>query len=289
MEKEKTIKIIENYISRMPSMPTTVAKVLKICNDTQTSPADLNQVISLDPVLMGKVMRLINSAYYSLPNQITSLVRAIIMLGLNTVKNLALSTAVLGNLGRGSDFQALNMEGFWKHSICVGVTAKLIAKHRRVDAKLCDEYFMAGLLHDLGKIPLNNRFADSYVEAIAVTDREQLPLYRAEEKALGLNHEEAGKLIVESWKLDRAIIDVVSFHHNQENYTGDNRELVKTISIANYFANTYEIGFSGDRYPEKLAPTLMADMGIDWDFLEGLEDSVNAEIEKAQIFLQVSD
>ena len=72
MEKEKAIKIIESYISRMPSMPTTVAKVLKICNDPQTSPVDLNQVISLDPVLMGKVMRLINSAYYSMPNQITS-------------------------------------------------------------------------------------------------------------------------------------------------------------------------------------------------------------------------
>ncbi|KKK62391.1 hypothetical protein LCGC14_3004810, partial [marine sediment metagenome] len=208
---------------------------------------------------------------------------------LNTVKNLALSTAVLGSLGKGSDFQALNMEGFWRHSICVGVTAKLIAKHRRVDVKLCDEYFMAGLLHDLGKIPLNNRFADSYVEAMAVTDREKLPLYQAEEKVLGLNHEEAGKLIVESWKLGRNVIDVVSFHHNQESYTGDNRELVNTISIANYFANTYEIGFSGDRYPEELPPALMTDLGIDWDFLEGLEDSVNAEIEKAQIFLQVSD
>lgn len=289
MEKEKAIKIIESYISRMPSMPTTVAKVLKICNDPQTSPVDLNQVISLDPVLMGKVMRLINSAYYSMPNQITSLVRAIIMLGLNTVKNLALSTAVLGSLGKGNGSQALNMEGFWRHSICVGVMAKLIAKHRMVDVKLRDEYFMAGLLHDLGKIPLNNRFADSYVEAIAVTDREHMPLYRAEERSLGLNHEEAGKLIAESWKLDQAIMDVISFHHHQEDYTGDNRGLVNAVIAANYFANAYEIGFSGDRYPEQLPTATMEELGIDWDYLEGLEDSVNAEIEKAQIFLQVSD
>ena len=76
---------------------------------------------------MGRVMKLINSAYYSLNNQITSLVRAIIMLGINTVKNLALSTAVLGNLGKKSNFQALNIDGFWRHSLCVGVTAKLIA------------------------------------------------------------------------------------------------------------------------------------------------------------------
>src|SRR5512136_1775497 len=126
-EKERTLAVIQGYISRMPSLPITVSKILQICNNPKTSPVDLNQVISLDPVLMGKVMRLINSAYYSLPNQITSLVRAIIMLGINTVKNLALSTAVLGTLGRASDFQALNMEGFWRHSIAVGVTAKLIS------------------------------------------------------------------------------------------------------------------------------------------------------------------
>ena len=101
----------------MPSLPITVSKVLEICNNPKTSPVDLNQVISLDPVLMGKVMRLINSAYYCLPNQITSLVRAIIMLGINTVKNLALCTAVLGTLDKKGDFQALNMEGFWRHSL----------------------------------------------------------------------------------------------------------------------------------------------------------------------------
>jgi len=113
MEKDTILKVIQAYVHKMPALPVTVAKVLEITNNPKTSPADLNQIISLDPVLMGKVMRLINSAYYSLPNQITSLVRAIIMLGINTVKNLALSTAVLGTLGRASDFQALNMDQCW--------------------------------------------------------------------------------------------------------------------------------------------------------------------------------
>ncbi len=97
-DKERILAVIQTYISKMPSLPITVSKILQIANDPKTSPSDLNQVISLDPVLMGRVMKLINSAYYSLNNQITSLVRAIIMLGINTVKNLALSTAVLGQL-----------------------------------------------------------------------------------------------------------------------------------------------------------------------------------------------
>src|SRR5512147_637810 len=97
-EKERLLAIIQTYISKMPSLPITVSKILKIANDPKTSPSDRNQVSSLDPVLMGRVMKLINSAYYSLSNQITSLVRAILMLRINTVKNLALSTAVLSQL-----------------------------------------------------------------------------------------------------------------------------------------------------------------------------------------------
>src|SRR6056297_4138809 len=98
MEREQNLQKVALYIQRMPSLPTSVAKVMELSNDPNVSPADLNQVISLDPVLMGKVMKLINSAYYGLQQRITSLVRAIIMLGINTVKNLALSTAILSNL-----------------------------------------------------------------------------------------------------------------------------------------------------------------------------------------------
>jgi len=288
MEKDKILAIIRAYVSKMPPLPITVAKVLEITNSPKTSPADLNQIISLDPVLMGKVMRLINSAYYSLPNQITSLVRAIIMLGTNTVKNLALSTAILGNLGKAGDFQALNMEGFWRHSISVGVTAKLIATRRNVDAKLREEYFIAGLLHDIGKIPLNNKLADEYVQAVSHTDREHVPLYQSEEKILLVNHAVVGKLIIDNWRLGENLADAVAYHHSVEEYGGTHRDLVLTVAIANLFSNTFELGFSGDRYPAPVPEEHMRETGVDWDYLESIEDTVKAEIEKAQIFLKVA-
>jgi HD-like signal output (HDOD) protein len=288
MERDTILKVIQAYVHKMPALPVTVAKVLEITSNPKTSPADLNQIISLDPVLMGKVMRLINSAYYSLPNQITSLVRAIIMLGINTVKNLALSTAVLGTLGRASDFQALNMEGFWRHSISVGVTAKLIATSRNVDPKIREEYFIAGLLHDIGKIPLNNKLAKEYVLAVSNTDREHTPLYKSEEQIMMVNHAMVGKLIIENWRLGENLSDAVTFHHNLSDYTGSHRDLVVTVAVANLFSNTYELGFSGDRYPEELPTEVLAEAGVDWDYLEGIEDSVKAEIEKAQVFLQVA-
>ncbi len=289
MEREKILRIIEAYISKMPSLPTTVSKILQICNDPKTSPSDLNQVISLDPVLMGKVMKLINSAYYSLPNQITSLVRAIIMLGINTVKNLAISTAILGSLGKRSNFQAINMDGYWRHSICVGVTAKLIAKYRKIDKTLLESYFVAGLLHDLGKIPLNNKLSKEYVEAISLTDKEHIPLFESERRVLSVDHTEVGRMIIENWKLGKDIEDAVSYHHNVIEYGGENIDIVYAVCAANVFANTFEIGFSGDRYPEKLPDKVWKYLGIDWDFFDDIEDEVNSEIEKAQIFLRVAE
>ena len=287
-DKERILAVIQAYIARMPSLPVTVSKILQICNDPKTSPSDLNQVISLDPVLMGRVMKLINSAYYSLNNQITSLVRAIIMLGINTVKNLALSTAVLGNLGGKGNFQALNIDGFWRHSLCVGVMAKLIAIRRKRDNKVLEEYFVAGLLHDIGKIPLNNKLSAEYMNAIALTDKDHSPLYLVEERVMEVNHCEVGRLIIKNWNLGAAMEDVVYFHHFISQYPGENRDLLLTVAAANFFANSYQNGFSGDRYPEKLPLEVFEELGISLDDLESMEQKANAEIEKAKVFLSVS-
>ena len=288
MDQPNYLPALQGYIDKMPSLPTSVTKILEICNDPKTSPADLNKVIGLDPVLMGKVMKLINSAYYGLSQEVTSLVRAIIMLGINTVKNLALSTAVLGTLGKQQAIEGLNMDGFWRHSLCVGVTAKLIAKGRKIDSKLHEEYFMAGILHDIGKIPLNNRLSKQYVMALAASDRDNSPMYLAEKKTLGLDHSEVGKLVVELWKLSPEIRDTVLHHHHPVEYTGQFKDIVWTVALANYFSNYYEIGFSGDRYPDRLPEEVFAYLGVSLEQLEDLEDKVNAEIEKARIFLKLA-
>ena len=285
---ERKVLIVRNYIEKMPSLPTTVSRILEICNSPQTSPTDLNKVISLDPVLMGKVLKLINSAYYGLSQEITSLVRAIIMLGINTVKNLALSTAVLGTLGRKSDFQALNMDGFWRHSLGVGVTAKLIARERKIDPRKLEDYFVAGLLHDIGKIPLNNRFPQEYVMAMSFSDRDRVSLEKSETMALGMNHCDIGKMIVEAWKLDSNIRGVVSCHHCPEEFSGKDKDLLYTVILANYFVNDFEIGFSGNRYPARPDQETLDALGFSMERLEGMEDLVNQEIKKASIFLKLA-
>ncbi|MDR1287918.1 MAG: HDOD domain-containing protein [Treponema sp.] len=278
---------IEEYIREMPSLPTTVTKVLEICNNPRTSPADLNQVISLDPVLVGRVLKLINSAYYGLAQQVTTLVRAIIMLGINTVKNLALSTAVMGSLSTKKDFQGLNMEGFWRHSLCVGVAAKLLARERGVDPKQIEEYFTAGLLHDIGKIPLNAVLSKEYMLTVSAADRERISLYRAEEKNLGISHAAAGAMIVKAWKLEGPVGEAIAYHHAPLDYPGGHRDVLFSIAAANRFASVMEIGFSGDRYPEKTDNSIWETLGVRKTVFDEMEKNINGEIEKAKIFLRL--
>lgn len=279
---------LKRHIDRMPALPVTVAKVLEICNNPATSPVDLNKVISVDPVLMGRVLKLINSAYYGLSSKITSLVRAIIMLGINTVKNLALSTAVLNNLGARDAFHALDAQGFWRHCLGVGVTAKLLAKRRKVRTASLDEYFIAGLLHDIGKIPMNNALSDEYVLVLSHAEHERIPLYQAEREILGMDHTTAGVLIGKQWRLGDEVIAAIDSHHDPAAYTGPYRDLVSTVSVANYFVNLSEIGFAGDRYPERSDLSVFADLGIDLDYLDRIADDVRAEIERAAVFLRIA-
>lgn len=286
---ESKLKLIQEYIDRMPSLSTTVTKVLQVCNTPNTSANDLNKVIMLDPVLTGQVLKLINSAYYSLSNKITSLARAIIMLGLNTVKNLALSTAVIGTFSKKDSFKSLPMDDYWAHSICVGVTAKAIACQLGVPIIEREEYFVTGMLHDLGKIPLNNCLSQEYTEALALADLDQGALIRAEEMVIGLDHGVTGRLIGEKWQLSDGIVDVLSFHHSPENASENNRRLVAVIALANIFANLFEIGSAGDLFPESVTILNTLDMlEIKWSDLSGLYDTVNAEIDNAQIFLKVA-
>jgi len=281
-------KKLKDYIKNMPSLPTSVTKVLEICNNPNTSPADLNQVISLDPVLVGRVLKLINSAYYGLGQPVTNLARAIIMLGINTVKNLALSTAVMGHLPSSNKAPGLNMEGFWRHSLGVGVSAKLLAKKRGIDPKLAEEYFTAGLLHDIGKIPLNALLSNGYMQTISAGDKERKALFRAEENTLGLNHCMAGAMIKAAWKLDGAVGDAIVHHHNYDEYQEGHKDVLYSIVAANWFVSFSGIGFSGERHPEKPQPRIWEILGVSMEIFDEIEKVATAEIEKAEIFLKIN-
>jgi HD-like signal output (HDOD) protein len=281
---------IQRFINTIPSFSTTVAKVLAICNSPDAAAGDLNRVISYDPVLTGQLIKLINSAYYSLANRVTSLTRAIIMLGINTVKNMVLSTSVLAGFSGKLDVSALDMDRFWEHSLGVAVIAKTIAKQQQVPMEELEEFFIAGLMHDLGKIPLANCYPDLYRQALDAARGSRLPILKSESAAIGLDHCQVGYLIGAKWKLADRIQAAILLHHQpvDDLQTGDS--LMRFIvAIANQLAKMFSIGTSGDSDLDvALAGRLAEHLGTDFNALVRMKSDIEIEIEKARIFLQVA-
>jgi putative nucleotidyltransferase with HDIG domain len=284
------LKDIRAYIARLPSLSTTAAKVLETCNNPQSSPNDLNRVIGLDPVLAGQVLRLTNSAYYSLRHPVSSLTRAIIMLGINTVKNLVLSFAILERLRNRQSFRALSAEKFWAHSLSVGVIAKCIAMAKGVSISDQEEFFVCGLLHDLGKIPLNHQFPDEYFQALDLAKRSSWPLAHAESVVFGIDHGAIGGLIARKWRLSPAFIEALRCHHQPDKSLPEHRQLVFIVALADIFSQLLDIGSCEAAPPgTAFAGYLLERVGVDWPALYDMRDTVIAEIDKAKIYLEISE
>jgi len=288
LNRESYLKRIKAYIVRMPSLSTTLVKVLETCNDPLASANDLKRVISLDPVLTGRVLRLINSAYYSLGKPITSLTRAIIMLGVNTVKNLALSFTVLDNLNRKSSCQSFSADEFWRHSLGVGVIAKSLAALKGLAPTGQEEYFVAGLLHDLGKLPLYIQFPEEYYRVCRNVDHGRKALCQEEAEFLGFDHGAVGCIIAKKWRLGSTLVESLAYHHNAADSSDQNCEFVATVELANQLALHFDIGHAGDSFIDhRKMSRLRHELGVGSQMLTDIQDTVPGEIERAKVFLEV--
>ncbi|UCG05266.1 MAG: HDOD domain-containing protein [Desulfobacterales bacterium] len=282
-------KRIQAYIARMPSLSTTVTKVLETCNNPKASPNDVNRVIALDPVLTGQVLRLINSAYYGLPHPITSLTRAIIMLGLNTVKNLALSLAILETMSGKTTFRVFSINDFWTHCLGVAAAARQLAMVKGESVSRREDFFIAGLLHDLGKIALNRQFPDQYRRVLELARSEQRPLQDLECDVLGLDHCTVGELIAQKWQLGATLMQSLVYHHHPHEASPTVRPFVTLVALANSYANLLKIGFAGNCFHNNPMLTSLLELSeLDRDVLSKLRHQVLEAIEKAKIFLEIS-
>jgi HD-like signal output (HDOD) protein len=124
------------------------------------------------------------------------------------------------------------------------------------------------------------------MQMVITADREHKPLYEIENDTVGFNHCVTGESIASLWKLDDSIRDVILYHHDASGYSGANSNIVCTVVVANYFSLVYEVGFAGDRKPEKPDQKIWNSLGIDEDFFMEIMEKLYLEIEKARVFLQ---
>lgn len=252
--------------------------------DAETT--ELVKIIMLDPVLTAKVLNLVNSSFYGLPERITSLAQAVIMLGVNTVKNIAISTILFSSMSFGSRWPAVNPDGFWQHCLATAVGCKLMAAKLNIPSHDRESFFIAGLLHDIGKILLMRTNTEKYRKAVLESKRFEVSLEFSEYVHFGCSHAQAGGLLARKWHLGRFLISAIEQHHSFS--PSHPMPISEIVSISNNLCKRERIGDSGNCIIEEIAEDFQNKYRIDANTLSIFSDVLPSEIEKSASLLNMA-
>lgn len=267
-------------VDRMPAFPKSVQKILELTRDVNCSPKDLVQVIDKDPVVTVKVLRVVNSAYYSLPKQITSINHAVVYLGFNTIKNLALSIAAIGMLPADNE-AGFDGQQYLLHSLATAAIAKQLASRIGADPMDC---FIAGLLHDFGKVVFAQFMPKEFRQALELSQWNESSLHLALREVIGVDHAAVGAMLVEKWRFPPDLIETVGHQYGPEL---NDTPMTACVFAANQISKKLAFGFGGNPFVEELPPQVAQRLGGTLDeVIESLGD-LTGVFEEAKIFSKV--
>ncbi|MBE9581546.1 MAG: HDOD domain-containing protein, partial [Proteobacteria bacterium] len=246
MEKDELRAKIYSKIDELPTLPTVIPKLLSLMDGSKSNAADVTEAISHDPSLTSKILKVSNSAYYGFPQGISNLERAVALLGFNMIKSLALSMGVLSSLPSGSKFPHFSQEGLWIHSLAVATAMKELGQ--RFGAGDDRDYlFIIGLLHDIGKVVLDQFFGELFQQALEEAQNlEKARLYMAERKVIGFDHGEVGAMLLKRWMFPDMIVNPIAIHHQTEIPEGTNSADTAMLRIADALPQELGLGDEGN-------------------------------------------
>ncbi|MGB5158248.1 response regulator [Desulfobacterium sp. N47] len=253
-----SLKALVSRLDSLPSLPSLYIDIMKELQSDYSSINKIGDIISSDIAMTAKILQLANSSYFYLPRHISSPEQAVFLLGLDTVKSLVLSIQVFSwfdnkSLSENYLSQLLN------HSMATAQLSKTIARQEKQEQTVVDNSFMAGILHDSGKLVMASCFGDQYGK-LASEPEENGFFADTEKEIFGVNHAEAGAYLMGLWGLPNPIIEAIAFHHSP----GKSITKKFTPLTAVYLANIIEHEKSGN-YTGKSKP------GIDYEYLSAMD------------------
>lgn len=263
-DHERVHKILSK-VYNIPTVPQIILEVSNLIDNPKTSASILGRMISNDQGLVTKILSIANSPLHGIPRRVATIDFAIVVLGFNQVKNIVLALSMMETFKVVGNRKFDQMK-YWTHSILTAAAAKRIADD--LGYQTSGEVFTAGLLHDLG-IPIIYKFFNKeYKEIINEVSETNISYLEAEEKYLGITHQEIGRYLIDRWNLPVSIADVVSYHHNPS-LAKTNRELIALVHLADYMTKQLMIGdFSWDE-STKLDPEIINILRLgDEEYLE---------------------
>lgn len=285
---ENRLKQIISNIRNLPTPPIVFEQIQKVLNNPETSVADVAAILSEDPAMSVKVLRLTNSAFYGLSREIDSVNHAVMIIGLEAVKNLVLSASVLSMFKSNKDNKDYH-ERFWRHSLASALAARVIARDfKGGKAFNPDPAFSTGLIHDIGKMiiccfmPGEHTQVMEYMESHPESSQMQ-----AEIAIMGFNHAQLGRQLAVTWKLPDRLADAIGYHHTpgMENNSDDFAYL---INLADYVAHNGHPAEVDGLTRAKIDPGTMKFFNIEEEYVEQLKSRLIEEYMKAETFMKIA-
>jgi putative nucleotidyltransferase with HDIG domain len=229
LSSRKTEEILD--LSQLPSLPQTLVELIEACNDHEVNLPTVADIVARDPVISARILQLANSAFLGSRSSFADIEQAVIYLGIDTVRNLAISVSVHEAFQSFRNQAGLSLARFWHHSLLTAVLAKTLAQLSGYPHPA--EAYLAGLLHDLGKLLLSRAFPDAYGHLLNQGPLQPAEFASLEKKRLGLSHAEAGSLLVSRWNLKTPIAEAIELHHQDEKLTARMSSLATLLFLAN--------------------------------------------------------
>jgi putative nucleotidyltransferase with HDIG domain len=224
-------------IDDIPTLPTIVLELNKLLQDPDTPITEVADIIEKDQSIALKILKLVNSAFYGIHSKVSDISGAIIMLGFKSVQNAILSLSVIKSFSKRSGLHGFDITEFWKHSLAVAVTSKSLAQKSRKESP--DNCFVAGLLHDIGKVILAQYFQDLFEKIWSTAQQDTLSFYDAEKKVSDIDHGTIGAHLAGNWQLPVSLIDAIKWHHEFKKDI-ENYNLLMIIYLSNIVVNSYD-------------------------------------------------
>ena len=228
-------------MTEISSLPEVTARIVQVVEDPRATAREMHEVVQTDPALAAKILKVVNSAFYGLPSQIASLERAILMLGLGMVKDLALAASLSRLVKADRISEHFGARDLWIHSIAVGVCARLLAKVAR--SILPDQAFVAGLMHDMGLIAVLQLFPEKVKQVTELCHQEPQNFCAVEERIIGADHQTFGAALAAKWKFPPGLRNAIAYHHEPSSLQPEFQSAAATVYIADALCCQGRYGF----------------------------------------------
>ena len=270
---------ISRLVSAIPSSLGSCGPVLREIEAELRSPqcslSTVGEAIEKDPDLTSRLLRLGNSPFYGYSSRLTSVAEAISLIGIQRVQELLMASSIIERFS-GVEEEYVSMQSFWRHSLACGIAARVVAMELRLPKP--DKYFVAGLLHDVGRLVLLSQSPEASQQVFALYKKERMLLREAEMKVLGFDHQQIGGALLRHWKYPVVLIGAVASHHHPT-LADVGREEAAIVHFCDHLVNAMQIGCSGEQYAPPLNMKVWENLHLPLEALPLIVDAVDGQIE----------